>query len=198
MFYYIKGLLTYLDSDRAVIEAGGVGYSINISAATAQKLSTKLGETVIVYTAMGLKDELPELYGFYTEDELKLFKSLITVSGIGPKGAISILGSMTGEQLIAAIANNDHKLIARAPGIGAKTAQKIVLELGDRIRKNYGAVPAADGVATVISGDMAAVVDTLIVYGFKREQIEKALTQVDRSLPLEELLGETLKVLGKM
>ncbi len=197
MFYYIKGILAYLDAERAVIEAGGVGYSLCISASTAQKLSAKLGETVTVYTAMGLKDELPELYGFYTEDELKLFKSLITVSGIGPKGAISILGSMTGEQLIAAISAGDHKLIARAPGIGAKTAQKIVLELGDRIRKNFGA-PSLPYDAPATGGDMSAVVDTLIVYGFKREQIEKALCQVDRTLPLEELLGETLKVLGKM
>lgn len=169
---------------------------LSVSPSTASKLASSKGKTVTVYCAMGQKDDLPELYGFISAEELELFKKLVTVSGIGPKGAVSVLGVMSAEQLVSAIASGDHKAIARAPGVGAKTAQKIVLELKDKIRKTYGDVAAVPEAETDLS-ELSAVIDTLMVYGFKREQIERALAQVDRTLPTEKLLGETLRVLGK-
>ncbi len=196
MFYYIKGILAELWQDRIVVEASGVGYMLSVSPSTASKLASSKGKTVTVYCAMGQKDDLPELYGFISADELELFKKLVTVSGIGPKGAVSVLGVMSAEQLVSAIASGDHKAIARAPGVGAKTAQKIVLELKDKIRKTYGDVAVVPEAEADVS-ELSAVIDTLMVYGFKREQIERALAQVDRTLPTEKLLGETLRVLGK-
>lgn len=196
MFYYIKGILAELWQDRIVVEASGVGYMLSVSPSTASKLASSKGKTVTVYCAMGQKDDLPELYGFISAEELELFKKLVTVSGIGPKGAVSVLGVMSAEQLVSAIASGDHKAIARVPGVGAKTAQKIVLELKDKIRKTYGDVAAVPEAETDLS-ELSAVIDTLMVYGFKREQIERALAQVDRTLPTEKLLGETLRVLGK-
>lgn len=196
MFYYIKGILAELWQDRIVVEASGVGYMLSVSPSTASKLASSKGKTITVYCAMGQKDDLPELYGFISADELELFKKLVTVSGIGPKGAVSVLGVMSAEQLVSAIASGDHKAIARAPGVGAKTAQKIVLELKDKIRKTYGDVAVVPEAEADVS-ELSAVIDTLMVYGFKREQIERALAQVDRTLPTEKLLGETLRVLGK-
>lgn len=196
MFYYIKGILAELWQDRIVVEASGVGYMLSVSPSTASKLASSKGKTVTVYCAMGQKDDLPELYGFISAEELELFKKLVTVSGIGPKGAVSVLGVMSAEQLVSAIASGDHKAIARAPGVGAKTAQKIVLELKDKIRKTYGDVAVVPEAEADVS-ELSAVIDTLMVYGFKREQIERALAQVDRTLPTEKLLGETLRVLGK-
>lgn len=196
MFYYIKGILAELWQDRIVVEASGVGYMLSVSPSTASKLASSKGKTVTVYCAMDQKDDLPELYGFISAEELELFKKLVTVSGIGPKGAVSVLGVMSAEQLVSAIASGDHKAIARAPGVGAKTAQKIVLELKDKIRKTYGDVAVVPEAEADVS-ELSAVIDTLMVYGFKREQIERALAQVDRTLPTEKLLGETLRVLGK-
>ena len=195
MFYYIKGILSELWQEKIVIEAAGVGYMLSVSTSTASKLAQSRGKEVTVYCAMGQKDDLPELYGFISADELELFKKLVTVSGIGPKGAMSVLGIMSAEQLISAISSGDHRQISRAPGVGAKTAQKIVLELKDKIRKTYGDVSAVPE-QNADTAELAAVVDTLMVYGFKREQIERALSQVDRTLPTEKLLGETLRVLG--
>lgn len=197
MFYYIKGILAEVWQDRIAVEAAGVGYMLTVSPSTASKLAMSRGKEVTVYCAMWQKDDLPELYGFISADELELFKKLVTVSGIGPKGAVSVLGVMSAEQLISAIASGDHRAIARAPGVGAKTAQKIVLELKDKIRKTYGEVSAVIPDTAVDTSGLADVIDTLMVYGFKREQIERALSQVDRTLPTEKLLGETLRVLGK-
>ncbi len=195
MFYYIKGVLSELWQDKIVVEAAGVGYILSVSTSTASKLAQSRGKEVTVYCAMAQKDDLPELYGFISADELELFKKLVTVSGIGPKGAMSVLGIMSAEQLVAAISSGDHRQISRAPGVGAKTAQKIVLELKDKIRKTYGDV-AAMPEQNVDTAELAAIIDTLMVYGFKRDQIEHALSQVDRTLPTEKLLGETLRVLG--
>lgn len=195
MFYYIKGILSELWQEKIVVEAAGVGYILSVSISTASKLALSRGKEVTIYCAMGQKDDLPELYGFISTEELELFKKLITVSGIGPKGAMSVLGIMSAEQLVAAISSGDHRQISRAPGVGAKTAQKIVLELKDKIRKAYGDV-AVMPEQSVDTAELAAVIDTLMVYGFKREQIERALSQVDRTLPTEKLLGETLRVLG--
>lgn len=195
MFYYIKGVLSELWQDKIVVEAAGVGYILSVSTSTASKLALSRGKEVTVYCAMVQKDDLPELYGFISGEELELFKKLVTVSGIGPKGAMSVLGIMSAEQLVSAISSGDHRQISRAPGVGAKTAQKIVLELKDKIRKTYGDI-AVTPEQSVDTAELAAVIDTLMVYGFKRDQIEHALSQVDRTLPTEKLLGETLRVLG--
>lgn len=193
MIYYLNGTLTLLKNDLAVVECGGVGYSAGISVSTASKLSGLLGKTVRLYTYLALREDNAELFGFYDEDELSLFKRLIAVSGIGPKGAISILGTHTSENLRAAIASGDAKTIAQAPGIGLKTAQKLIIELKGRIDMSELGIDASGP-----EGDkLSQVVDTLTLYGFARTQIISAVKRQDASLPLEQLINATLKTLGR-
>ena len=193
MLYYLRGTLAMLGESFAVVECAGVGYRLAISGSTFGKLSSRAGEEIRLYCHMSVRDDGAELFGFYDEDELALFKRLITVSGVGPKGAMAILGTLDAPALSSAVAAGDAKRIASAPGVGLKTAQKIIIELKDRLPQTaeaaYAGAPAG--------GRLSQVVDTLTLYGFSRAQVSEALRQVDPSLPLEQIIGETLKILGK-
>ena len=195
MIHFLNGKLVSLQSDRAIIECSGVGFSVGISVSTCSKLASKLGKEAMVYTYMAVSEDAMSLYGFSDEDELDLFKKLISVSGIGPKGAISILGTLTPETLRTSVSSGDAKMIAQAPGVGLKTAQKLIIELKDKIgASDADEIPVSQG-----SGGekISQVIDTLTLYGFSRGQVVDALKKSDRSLPLEALISETLRTLGK-
>ena len=132
MYAYIKGELTEINPDHIVIETGGIGYQIFITGQTFSDLPS-LGEEMKVYTYLYLREDAMILYGFLTKDELELFKLLISVSGIGPKGGLSVLSVLSADDLRFAILSEDAKAIAKAPGIGAKTAQRVILELKDKL-----------------------------------------------------------------
>ena len=194
MIHFIHGTLAKLTGDFAVIDCGGVGFKLGISVSTCQKLSPLSGKDVILYTHMAVSEDNISLYGFFEEDELSLFAKLISVSGIGPKAAISILGVLSPDDLRTAVAHGDAKTIAQAPGVGLKTAQKLIIELKDKIAVGSVDVPAAS------SGNnehVLQVVDTLAVYGFPRQKVIEALKKLDTSMPLEELIAQTLRILGK-
>lgn len=195
MFHHISGALYTLTGDKAVIECGGVGFSIGISALTASKLGQSVGKKVLLYTYMSVSEDNISLYGFLSEEELALFMKLIAVSGIGPKAAMSILGTLSADSLRAAVVRGDAKVIATAPGVGLKTAQKIIIELKGRIGGKNGqdiaALPGADG------EKLSQVADTLAVYGHPRAKVFETLKKVDTSLPLEQLIYETLRAIGK-
>jgi len=197
MIHFISGKLVSLTSDRAIIECSGVGFSVGISVATCSRLAPYSGKNVTVYTYMSVSEDDISLFGFAAEDELELFKKLISVSGIGPKGGMSILGTLTPDAFRSAVANNDAKAISHAPGVGLKTAQKLIIELKDKL----GAVGedfSFDGGDTPQSGEkLSQVVDTLVLYGFPRARVTEALKRQDTSLPLEELISATLRTLGK-
>ena len=156
MFYYISGKLAKLDGTFAVVDAGGVGFKMTISKSTYYRLSgNNEAPTVKLYTYMAVREDGTELFGFASEEELSAFKLLITVSGVGPKAAISILSTLTPEKLALAICTEDKKAISQANGIGAKTAARIILELHDKIQKQLGTVSAStitpsisDGIST--------------------------------------------------
>ena len=139
MFYYIKGTLAHLEPTFAVVDAGGVGYKLTISATTHDTMPPHLtGNTppeVKLYTHMAVREDGVELFGFGSHEELSAFKMLISVSGVGPKAAMAILSIFTPERFALAVCNNDTKAIAKANGIGAKTAARIVLELQDKLMK---------------------------------------------------------------
>lgn len=196
MIYFLNGNLARLAGDYAVIECGGVGFKVGISLTTSSKLSNLQNKKVLLYTYMSVSEDNMSLYGFFEEDELNLFKKLISVSGIGPKAGISILGTFSPDDLRAAIANNDAKTIAQAPGIGLKTAQKVIIELKDKVTGDEAVLPASKG-GSANSEKMLQVVDTLAVYGFPRAHVIETLKKLDTSLPLEELIAQTLRVLGK-
>ncbi len=196
MIHFIHGSLAQLNGDFAVIDCGGVGFKMGISVATGSKLSQKIGKDVLLYTYMAVSEDNISLYGFSEEDELNLFTRLISVSGIGPKAAISILGTFSPDELRSCIASNDAKTISRAPGVGLKTAQKLIIELKDKIGAGDAVITTSNSGAAN-SEKFTQVIDTLAVYGFPRAKVTEVLKKLDPSLPLEELIAQTLRILGK-
>ncbi len=194
MIHFVNGTLAQLNGDFAVVECGGVGLKLGISSSTASKLSSCYGKKVLLYTYMAVSEDNISLYGFPEEDELNLFVRLISVSGIGPKAGMSILGTLTADGLRSAIANNDPKTIAQAPGVGLKTAQKLIIELKDKIGAGEAQfIPSA----SQDNEKVMQVIDTLTVYGFPRAKIIDIMKKIDTSLPLEELIAQTLRILGE-
>lgn len=135
MIAYVEGRIEDIALDNAVLDVGGIGYNIKISPETASRLPG-LGQRVRLYTYTCVREDAFWLYGFLSKGDLELFKKLITVSGIGPKGALALLASMDADTLRFAILSGDTKAIAKAPGIGAKTAQRLILDLKDKIRQD--------------------------------------------------------------
>jgi len=195
MIHYVSGILAQIGNDFAVVDCGGVGFKLGISISTASKIAPNAGKKVLLYSYMAVSEDNISLYGFAEEDELNLFIRLISVSGIGPKAGMSILGTLSPDDLRSAVANGDAKTIATAPGVGLKTAQKLIIELKDKI----GAGVAAE--MPVQSNEnnekILQVVDTLSLYGFPRAKVIDTLKKLDSSLPLEELIAQTLRILGK-
>lgn len=132
MYAYIKGELTEVQADYIVIEAGGIGYQVFVTGQIFSYLPT-IGNEIKVYTYLYLREDAMILYGFLTKDDLELFKLLLSVSGIGPKGGIAILSTMDADDLRFAVLSGDSKAIAKAPGVGSKTAQRVILELKDKM-----------------------------------------------------------------
>lgn len=200
MFYYLKGTLNNLFTDFAVIDAGGVGYKLTVSKNTFASLSPLYGKTAQLYTYMAVREDAVELYGFYTADEHSAFKHLISVSGVGPKAAMSVLSTFTSDALATVVASGDAKTLSRTPGIGLKTAQKIILELKDKISGEIIASPsgAESSFAAAASGGGSEAVDTLAVLGYTRAEAVAALKGIDPTLPLETIIGEALKKLASM
>ena len=197
MIHFVHGTLAKVTSDCAVIDCGGVGFKMGISISTCSKISMKTGKDVLLYTYMAVSEDNISLYGFFDEDELSLFTRLISVSGIGPKAAMSILGTFSPDDLRAAIANGDAKTIAQAQGIGLKTAQKLIIELKDKVGVSDGGDISVSGKSGGNSEKIVQVVDTLSLYGFPRAKVTEVLKKLDTSLPLEELIAQTLRILGK-
>ena len=207
MIYCLTGELLSLNASTmtAVIDCGGVGYRLCISSnATSLLAGSGEGSRVRVFTYMAVREDGVELFGFATEEELDIFKLLISVSGVGPKAAISILSVMSAQELINVIVAEDAKAISRAPGVGAKTAARVVLELHDKIEKNYfvsaPATPATKGAGTKrakATGHLSDAKDALLVLGYSRSEVASALTGVDPSLDTEEIIRLALGKLMK-
>lgn len=193
MFYHIAGVVAELEPNLAVIDCGGVGYGLNVTMNTAARLH--LGEKAKLYVAESIGETNFDLFGFFSKEEKHCFDMLVSVSGIGPKAALSILSHTTPEGLALAVMNNDEKALTAAPGVGKKIAQRVILELKDKIKKQMGSstidlpavsVPAADGstlgdaltalgVLGYSSAEVTPIIKTLDVTGMTAEQIIKAV-----------------------
>ena len=204
MFYYISGKLAKLDAAFAVVDAGGVGFKMTISKSTYYRITGKSGENVMLYTYMAVREDGTELFGFSTEEELSAFKMLITVSGVGPKAAISILSTLTPEKLALAICIEDKKAISQANGIGPKTAARIILELKDKLKADGIGEADVDssspltevGVGAKNTSKLSDAQDALVVLGYSRNEALNALKNIDtQSLELEEIIKRALKQL---
>lgn len=205
MFYYIKGELALLDRSFAVVDAGGVGYKLTISGTTYSALPHTSGGNapqVKLYSHLAVREDGIELYGFATPEELNLFRLLTSVSGVGPKAAISMLTQLTPEKLALAVCTDDKKQISKAPGVGPKTAARIILELKDKLCADAEtASDVADTDAPAISGigsKSAEAIDALTVLGFNRAAALDALRGIDiDNTELEDIIRAALKKLMK-
>lgn len=204
MFYYIKGKLIINEESQAVIDVGGVAYAMTVSANTQAAISSKTfnGENdVTLYTHLSVREDGIELFGFNGLDELHMFKLLISVSGIGPKAAMSLLSYMTPDVIAIAICTEDKKAISKAPGIGPKTAARIILELKDKVHGS-STQSSSDETPTFVSapgsGKFSEAVDALSVLGFNRYTAEDVLKTLDvATMELEDIIREALKKLMK-
>lgn len=196
MFAYIKGTVEYIASDYIVIDNGGVGFKINTSVNTAAKLS--LHETALIHTHLSVREDDMSLFGFYTEDELFVFKLLISISGIGPKGALAILSTLSIDELRIAVLSDDHKAIAKANGVGAKTAQRVVIELKDKFKLEdvLSDSSSKDDLQDVVSNDIITeTAMALTSLGYSNVEALRAIKKVPSSdtMSVEELLKAALK-----
>ena len=199
MFYYVNGTVTELEAGLAVIDCGGVGYACATTNYTLSQL--KKGERAKLYTYLNVREDAMELFGFVSQSELRSFKLLIGVSGVGPKAALSILSATTPQQLAMAVVMGDEKALTAAQGVGKKIAQRIILELKDKLAKEQGGFDAGSGAAAVLpvqnnkAGEAAAA---LAVLGYGSQEISAALKGIDmEALPLEEIIRQSLKKMVK-
>mgnify|MGYP003371827858 CR=1 FL=1 len=203
MYAYIKGILTDMSEDTVVVEAGGIGYNIHTTGQTFDYLPS-VGEEVKLYTYLNVREDAMVLYGFLTKDDLRVFKLLLGVSGIGPKGALAILSVMTTDDLRFAVLGEDAKAIARAPGVGAKTAQRLILELKDKFsledafeqKLAHTNEAAAEGMKGVKNEAVAA----LVALGYSSSEALQAIGKVEitEGADVEDVLKAALKNMAFM
>ncbi len=198
MFYYVDGIVAHIEPYLAVIDCNGVGYACKTTNTTLGQL--KKGERGRLYTYLNVGEDVFDLYGFATQGELGSFKQLLAVSGVGPKAALSILSSVTPEGLAMAVITGDEKSLTAAPGVGKKIAQRIILELKDKLAKEQQAgdfIPSAIPAAASGSKSVEAA-QALAVLGYSQSDISAALKGLDaESLPLEELVRQALRRMVK-
>ena len=201
MFYYLDGIVAEILPGLAVIDCGGVGYSCMTTNNTLASL--KKGQKGKVYTHLNVGENIFDLYGFGTQNELSSFKLLLGVSGVGPKAALAILSVCTPETLAMAIVTGDEKSLTAASGIGKKIAQRIILELKDKMAKETSAgldFSAGKGTpaAPVFSNKATEAAQALAVLGYSTQEIQTALKGIDaEALPLEEIIRQSLKKMVK-
>ena len=195
MFYSVRGTLTHTEPGFAVVECGGVGFKCLTSLNTLRSLPPVGGEAFL-YTYLSVREDALDLFGFSAVSELSCFRMLTGVSGVGPKVALAILSELTPEQVAAAVATGDSKTLTRASGVGSKLAQRIALELRDRVKglKTSG-IPSPAGVVSA-SSNAGAAVNALTVLGYSSAEASEVVAKFDSSLPVEELIRLSLRSMG--
>ncbi len=183
MIAYVKGIIEDITEDNAVIDVNGIGYNVKISADTASRLPG-IGEAVKLYTYTCVREDAFQLFGFLTRSDLEIFKKLITVNGIGPKGGLAILSVMDADDLRFAIMSGDAKAISKAPGIGAKTAQRVILDLKDKISIDDEMISReiAQGSAASLRADTPQkqeAIAALVSLGYGQAESTKAVNAIE-------------------
>lgn len=195
MFYYIEGKVTEIEPNLVVLDCGGVGYAMNATLNTVSRVS--LGEKIKLYAAESIGENNFDLFGFYSKEEKRCFEMLTSVSGIGPKAALSILSYNTPDGLALAIINNNDKALTVAPGIGKKIAQRVILELKDKIGKELSSdpdiqLPVVNSAAQ--SSTMNDAMAALTVLGYSSSDVAPALKNVDTAnMTAEQIIKAVLK-----
>ena len=200
MFSYIKGNLEGKNIDNIIVDVGGIGFKIYMSANSINRIG-EVGNAVKVYTYMRVMEDDISLYGFCTNEELKMFEQLIGVSGVGAKLALSILSNITPSSFALAIISADINTLKSLPGIGAKSAQRMILELKDKLKTQdaiANATEAAPVYNNIVKNDkMRDAIEALQVLGYARKDIDLAVAKVDAdNMSVEEIIKLGLKYLG--
>ena len=207
MFYYLSGELALRDINTCVIDCGGVGYKLTVSLITSESLASKLGQKVKLFTYLAVREDGVELFGFGSNEERHAFNLLTGVSGVGPKAAMGILSVMSPDRLAMAVCTEDIKGISKAPNVGAKTAARIVLELKDKVAKDFLPSSAAKetGIGSIgstaphaaMGGNLAEATEALIVLGYDRSTVIKALGGIDPTMDVGMIIKAALKKLAR-
>lgn len=203
MFYYLNGNLEYREAGICVIDCNGVGYKLTVSLNTSDSLVNKMNQKVKLYTYLAVREDGVELFGFGTNEERACFNQLISVSGVGPKAAMNILSTLTPDRFSLAVCTEDVKAISKSPGIGAKTAARIVLELKDKISKDMMTAGSKIDNAPMQSipknSTLSEATEALMVLGYDKNTVLNALRGVDvQSITdVGEVIKAALKKLAK-
>lgn len=197
MIYNLRGTLTYCDQNFAVVECGGVGFKCFTTLTTLREIG-KVGNEVNLFTHLSVREDAMDLFGFASKEELESFRLLISVSGIGPKAAVAILSEMTPDRLAVCIASGDAKMLTKAQGVGKKTAERVVLELKDKM----GAIGSSEVAAAAAAGsaegtDSAEAVQALVALGYTQSDSAVVIGRLDPSLSVDEMIRIGLKELAK-
>ncbi|MDD3165672.1 MAG: Holliday junction branch migration protein RuvA [Oscillospiraceae bacterium] len=193
MFYYLNGMVALLDAGLAVIDCGGVGYACRTSTYTQSRLTVGKPAKLLIFNS--IREDTFDLYGFATKEEKACFEQLLGVSGVGPKAALALLSAVTPPNLAMAILSEDEKLLMSAPGVGKKMAQRVILELKDKMGKlhlsadDFG-VAASPAVTGGAAGEAAAA---LVVLGYDQPEIAAAMKGIDPALSTEEMVRIALR-----
>lgn len=198
MIYSLKGKLIHKEPFLAVLECGGVGYACRTTSSTSSQLGS-VGKDEMLYTYLYVREGGIELFGFYSQQELNCFKMLITVSGVGPKAALAILSDIDPQKFALTVASGDSKAFTKTKGVGPKLAQRIVLELKDKIAKEASSKELAEGfkLPETPSGDnISEAMSALMVLGYSQAEAASAVAKIDGSLDSGEIIKRALKIIG--
>lgn len=197
MLYSVRGNVIHMEQGFVVIECAGVGYRCQTTINTMKNI--KNGTEATLYTYLNVREDAVELYGFYSTQELSCFKTLTSVSGVGPKMALSLLSELSPEQIAMCVSASDVKSLTRAQGVGPKLAQRIILELKDKLSVFPQSDMTVESKGSVIAdtGKIPQAVAALAVLGYSAADVTPVLSRLDQSLTVTELISETLKRMGR-
>lgn len=197
MIYSVRGKFIHSEPGFAVIECGGVGYKCQTTSNTQRNI--KLNSEVTLFTHLNVREDAMELFGFYSQAELQSFRTLIGVTGVGPKMALSILSELSVEQVAMAVSSSDVKSLTRASGVGPKLAQRIILELKDKLKGFATSEISTESAGSVIAdtGNISKAVAALAVLGYSAADVTPVLSKLDPTLTVEQLIAQTLRRMGR-
>lgn len=196
MFYRLTGTLCYADTSTVAVDCNGIAFQCQVSMNTRRQLAEE-GQTVTLYTYLNVKQDGVDLFGFYQKEELETFKLLISVSGVGPKAALSILSVLDPSQLALAVATGDTKAIQQAQGVGKKVADRVALELKDKLKMDGSGATSQGSVTAAVApenGTQAAeAIAALVQLGYNQSEASIAVSKVDQTLPAGKIISLALK-----
>lgn len=204
MISFLRGEVAQVLPDRVVVEVSGVGFEVLVSVRDASDMPSA-GEDVKLYTHMSVSEDAIRLYGFLSQDDLNVYKTLISISGIGPKAALGILGALSANDLRFAVFSDDNNTLAKAPGIGPKTAKKLILELKDKLKledaiqgSDTDFSAASETASGIIDAELAEAVQALSALGYSNSEALRAVRRVKitEGMQTQDILKQALKLIG--